>query len=158
MIVDGKKIAAEIFEDIKGKLAGSKKHPVLCILTCAPNPETRKYLKLKQDRAASLGIDMMVVDFYKEITTAEVEEALDTALSGNNGIIVQLPFPSHIDVDALFKKIPSHLDTDVINYDGGGEVLPAVVGAIKEISDRHGVEFAGKNVVVIGRGRLVGKP
>lgn len=158
MIVDGKKIAEEIYAQIKDELENSKRHPVLCILTCDPNAETKKYLRLKKKKAASLGIDMMVVDFYKEIPTVEVEEALDTALVGNDGIIIQLPFPSHIDVDTLFKKIPAHLDTDVINYDGKSEVLPPVVGAIKEIADRHGVEFAGKDVVVVGHGRLVGKP
>lgn len=158
MIVDGKKIAEEIYSQIGSELDSKKKHPVLCVLTCAPNTETKKYLKLKQDKASVLGIDMMVVDFYKEIPTEEVVEALDTALVGNDGIIIQLPFPSHIDVDALFKKIPSHLDTDVINYDGSGVVLPPVVAAIKEIADRHEVSFAGKQVVVVGRGRLVGKP
>lgn len=158
MIVDGKKIAGEIYEQVRDEISNSKKHPVLCVLTCDPNAETKKYLKLKQDKAASLGVDMMVVDFYKEITTAEVEAALDTALSGNDGIIIQLPFPPHIDVDVLFKKLPSHLDTDVINYDGNSEILPPVIGAIKEIADRHGVDFAGKKVVVVGHGRLVGKP
>ncbi len=79
-------------------------------------------------------------------------------MSGNDGIIVQLPFPSHIDVDALFKKIPPHLDTDMINYNGSGEVLPPVIAAVKEIAGRHNVEFAGKQVVVVGQGRLVGKP
>jgi methylenetetrahydrofolate dehydrogenase (NADP+)/methenyltetrahydrofolate cyclohydrolase len=158
MIVDGKKIAEEIYAQIKSELDSKKKHPVLCVLTCAPNAETKKYLNLKKEKASILGIDMMVVDFYKEIPTTEVEEALDTALVGNDGIIIQLPFPPHIDVDVLFKKIPAHLDTDVINYDGKSEVLPPVVGAIKEIADRHGVRFAGQKVVVVGHGRLVGKP
>ena len=114
MVVDGKKIAEEIYVQIGSDLDSKKKHPVLCVLTCAPNIETKKYLKLKQDKAAVLGIDMMVVDFYKEIPTEEVLDALDTALVGNDGIIIQLPFPPHIDVDALFKKIPPHLDTDII--------------------------------------------
>ena len=158
MIVDGKKIAEDIYSQIGSELNSKKKHPVLCVLTCAPNAETRKYLNLKKEKASLLGIDMMVVDFYEEIPTAEVLEALDTAMTGNDGIIVQLPFPAHVDVDALFKKIPPHLDTDMINYDGSSEVLPPVIAAIKEIADRSNVEFAGKQVVVIGRGRLVGKP
>lgn len=158
MIVDGKKIAEEIYSQIGSELDSKKKHPVLCVLTCAPNMETRKYLKLKQDKASALGVDMMVVDFYEEIPTAEVLEALNTAMTGNDGIIVQLPFPPHIDVDAILKKIPAHLDTDAINYDGSSAVLPPVIAAIKEIADRHEVSFAGKQVVVIGRGRLVGKP
>lgn len=158
MIVEGKKIAEEIYAQIGSELDSKKKHPVLCVLTCAPNAETKKYLNLKKDRAAALGIDMMVVDFYEEIPTTEVLDALDTAMTGNDGIIVQLPFPNHIDVDTILKKIPLHLDTDAINYDGSGEVLPPVIAAIKEIADRHGVEFAGKQVVVVGQGRLVGKP
>jgi methylenetetrahydrofolate dehydrogenase (NADP+)/methenyltetrahydrofolate cyclohydrolase len=76
-----------------------------------------------------------------------------------NGIIVQLPFPPHIDVDTVLSVIPKSYDVDVAWYDGSSdEVLPPVVGAIAEIARVHDVLFATQNVVVVGKGKLVGAP
>jgi methylenetetrahydrofolate dehydrogenase (NADP+)/methenyltetrahydrofolate cyclohydrolase len=76
-----------------------------------------------------------------------------------DGIIVQLPFPSHIDTDVIITAVaPSH-DIDGMTYDGSQtDRLPPVVGAIHEISIRHAIAWTGKRVVVVGRGRLVGIP
>jgi len=64
-----------------------------------------------------------------------------------------------MEAEALLSAILKELDIDNINYEGEEtDILPPVVGAIAEIAQRHDVDFAGKNVVVIGRGRLVGKP
>ena len=159
MITDGKKIAEDIYSQIKTDLSQSGRQLSLSIFTCDPNPETKKYLKLKQAKAAALGVDMVVVDFHKEVTFSEIESVVEKSVLAGNGIIVQLPFPSHIDVDSLLEKIPAQVDVDVMNYQGGdGEVLPPVVGAIKEIAVRHNIDFAGKQVAVVGHGRLVGAP
>lgn len=159
MLVDGKKIANEIYEDIKASLVIPSSHPCLTVFACAPNPETRKYMELKKKRASELGFDMLVIELDSQITTKEAVEAIQSSIKSGEGVIVQLPFPAQVDVDQVLSAIPKELDVDNINYAGEDtEVLPPVVGAIAEITSRHKVDFAGKNVVVVGRGRLVGRP
>lgn len=159
MIVDGKKIAGEIYSDIKNSLSESHKHPCLTVFACAPNAETKKYMELKKRRASELGVDVLVIELDADTSTEKAVEAVLSADASADGVIVQLPFPPQVDAEALLSAIPKELDIDNINYAGEEtDVLPPVVGAIAEIAKRHDVDFAGKNVVVIGRGRLVGKP
>ncbi len=159
MIVDGKKIAQEIYFDIQDRLKKDKSHPCLAVFTCNPNGETRKFLELKKRRAAENGIDVMLAELDSEIQTEKVVEVIKTATEGCEGVIVQLPFPPHIDADKLIEAIPLGMDVDAMNYLGEDtEVLPPVVGAIAEITKKHQVDFVGKKVAVVGKGRLVGKP
>lgn len=159
MIVDGKQIAADIYRDLDKELRSRPVRPSLLVFVCAPTTETKKYLCLKQDRAMALGIDVMVMEFDKDSNTEDLATAMDKLASAHEGLILQLPFPPAIDTDFLLKKVPPAKDVDAINYAGGPEaILPPVVGAIKEIAEHHQVNFAGKKVVVVGQGRLVGKP
>lgn len=159
MIVDGKQIATEIYRDLDTELRSRAFRPSLLVFVCAPTLETKKYLSLKQQKAMALGIDVVVLEFDQDCTTEDLATSLDKLVSAHEGVILQLPFPKTIDTEFLLKRIPSAKDIDVINYTGENEtVLPPVVGAIKEIADRHHVNFAGQKVAVVGQGRLVGKP
>lgn len=159
MLVDGKTIAAEIYADISNHLKKSSRHPCMAVFACAPNIETKKYLELKQKRAMELGIDVLHIELDREITTEQAVAAVSEPREANDGVLVQLPFPPQVDIDKVLAAIPSELDIDAMNYCGEQtDVLPPVVGAIAEIAKRHSIGFAGKNVVVVGRGRLVGKP
>jgi methylenetetrahydrofolate dehydrogenase (NADP+)/methenyltetrahydrofolate cyclohydrolase len=159
MIVDGKKLADEIFADIKARLAGQNQAPCLTVFTCAPTAETRKYLELKQRRAAANGIDVALLELEANVTIEEVEKAIDAASVKSEGIIVQLPFPPQIDVERLIKAVPSSLDVDALSYEGKeAKVLPPVVGAVATISEAHDIGWNGKTVAVVGQGRLVGRP
>lgn len=116
-------------------------------------------MELKKKRASELGIDVLVIELDALISTEKAVEAVLSSGKAADGVIVQLPFPSQVDAEVLLSAIPKELDIDNINYAGEDtEVLPPVVGAVAEITKRHDVDFTGKNVVVIGRGRLVGKP
>jgi methylenetetrahydrofolate dehydrogenase (NADP+)/methenyltetrahydrofolate cyclohydrolase len=159
MIVDGKAIAENIYRSIKIELQGGVHPPTLTVFACAPNIETKKFLEIKKRRAAELGIDVAMMEFAADSTTAEVVEVVKVAASRAEGIIVQLPFPSSIDTEQVISSLPARLDVDALHYDGGSDmILPPVVGAIAEIARVHEVSFSGKQVVVLGHGRLVGKP
>lgn len=159
MIVDGKSIAADIYREVGEKIKQLGRAPRLLVLTAAPNAETKKYLSLKQRKAAALGIEIVVEEFRAEVSTIEAVAFIERAKEGYDGLVVQLPFPPQVDIEAVLAKIPAAADVDAINWQGGDErILPPVVGAIKEIAVRHKVGFADKKVVVVGRGRLVGAP
>ncbi|MFM2381717.1 MAG: hypothetical protein RLZZ76_484 [Candidatus Parcubacteria bacterium] len=159
MIVDGKAIAERIYAELKNEVSHTGSKPHLTVFTCAPNFETQKYLNLKRKKAHEVGISVSLIEFPHDITTEEVVTSVAHACMQTNGIIVQLPFPAHIDTDSVLKAIPKSYDVDVACYDGSDDlVLPPVVGAIAEIARVHDVLFATQHVVVVGKGKLVGAP
>jgi methylenetetrahydrofolate dehydrogenase (NADP+)/methenyltetrahydrofolate cyclohydrolase len=159
MVIDGKKIAKEITEEIISKIKIDNLTPTMVVIACDPNFETRKYLFLKQSKAEALGISLEAVILSSESTTETIIEIIKEQSVKVGGIIVQLPLPAHIDTGVVLASIPTELDVDAFGYDGSDlQVLPPVVGAIDEISTRHEVQWAGKKVVIFGQGRLVGAP
>lgn len=160
MIVDGKQIAAEIYEETATLVRGLSRTPVMAAVTCVPNFETQKYLELKKRQAARVGITLEVIDLPITITTAEAIARVTEILPRVDGVVIQLPFPAHINREALLSAVPSEQDPDGFSYDEvhNSLCLPPVVGAIEEIAKRHELSFAGKQVVVLGQGRLVGAP
>jgi methylenetetrahydrofolate dehydrogenase (NADP+)/methenyltetrahydrofolate cyclohydrolase len=159
MLVDGKKIAADIAELVANTIKIESLNPKMVVVTCAPNFETRKYLELKQKKAEDLGVSLEVSELNSDAATADVIKKVKEAVAVANGVIVQLPLPSHIDTTAVLASVPSSHDVDAFSYDGSEDtVLPPVVGAIDEIINRHSLTLKDRSVVIFGDGRLVGAP
>lgn len=159
MIIDGRAIAQEIYRETKNRITHLNGVPHLTVFTCAPNFETQRYLALKRRMARSVGIQVNVIEFPDTASTEEIKLSIKQAFMQTDGVVIQLPFPKHIEIDSILAILPPSLDVDAINYDGSSHtVLPPVVGAIKEISERNDLCLATQKVVVVGAGRLVGKP
>jgi len=160
VLVDGKKIAADIAAAVKEKVEVSQTPVRLVVVACDPNFETQRYLALKTARAEALGITLVVEVLPREADTAAVVAAIAASLPTVDGVVVQLPLPSHIDTATVLAAIPAAYDVDAFTYQGAMDavVLPPVVAAIAEIARLHNVSWEGKNVVVFGSGRLVGAP
>ena len=159
MIIDGRKIAEEIYGGIRNRITHLNTRPHLTVFTCAPNFATRKFLDLKKRKVTEVGIDVNVIEFPGDIITEEAIQSMESAAMQTDGLIVQLPFPPAIDIDKVLQNIPAPLDVDAALYDGTeADILPPVIGAIKAISERHDILWTAAKVVVIGEGRLVGKP
>lgn len=159
MIVDGKALAQRILDDVANVVALQPQAPRLAVFTCAPNFETQKFLQLKQKRAAEVGVAVELIVLSPHSTTEVVVKTIRATIALSDGIIVQLPFPDHMDTLAILAAVPDTHDVDALRYHGEETtIFPPVVGAIDVIASAHGVLFAGKSVVVVGQGRLVGVP
>ncbi len=159
MIIDGRQIAKEIIEALTQATSAHRTRPHVTIYASEPNFATRKYLELKQKKAREAGVEVSLIEFKDTVTTEEICDSIANQLSVTDGIIVQLPLPKHVDSDQILSSIPLSHDVDGMHYDGTDATpLSPVVGAIAEIAKRHDVSFAGKQVVVVGQGRLVGQP
>lgn len=159
MLVDGKAIAADIYKELKNEISHLEGVPHLTIFTCQPDFASRKYLGLKKQKAAAIGIEVTVAELPAVTTTEEMVAAVARAAMQTDGIVVQLPLPAHIDTDTVLAAIPKKLDVDVTHFDGTDvRVLPPVVGAIDEIARRHAVPLATSTIVIVGEGKLVGAP
>ena len=159
MLVDGKKIAGDLLARVRNDVQSLSKAPRLSVLTCAPNFETQKYLAMKKSKAAAVGIAMNVVELPEDTTTKAAVASLVQMAADSDGVVVQLPLPAQIDVDEVLRAIPIAKDPDGFHYcETASSCLSPVVGAIDEISRIHSLDWAGKQVVVLGEGRLVGLP
>lgn len=159
MIVDGKKIAHELYRALAAEVKTLPKPPVLAAITCAPNFETQKYLELKKRKAADVGITLRVVELPESVTTSEAIACVEAVLPSVDGVVVQLPFPPQVDREALLSVIPIMKDPDGFAYGRSPDAcLPPVVGAIAAIVATHQIDLTEGKVVVMGAGRLVGAP
>ena len=168
-LIDGKKIAADIVAELKAEVAALPgRPPCLALVRVGDDPASISYVKGKEQTAADIGIESRVILPAGSIGPAELFALVDrlNADSTVDGILVQSPLPAHLDETAVFRRIAPHKDVDglgtinlgkIAQDDDSGFVCCTPAG-IMELLARSGVRLAGKQVVVVGRSLLVGKP
>ncbi|MFM7088258.1 MAG: bifunctional 5,10-methylenetetrahydrofolate dehydrogenase/5,10-methenyltetrahydrofolate cyclohydrolase [Candidatus Paceibacterota bacterium] len=166
-IIDGKKIAAEVLAEVKDGVARLSFEPVFCDVLVGDDFASKKYVEMKAKKAQSVGIKFYHADFPLSVTTDE----LVTAISKLNkvpymcGIIVQLPLPAHLDEARVLAAIDPELDVDALGWVTNEKFyksesalkLPTAL-ACTRILDSLGIDLEHKHIVVLGQGKLVGKP
>lgn len=170
IIIDGKKISAQIKDEIKAevaKYAEQGKKITMAVVKVGEDPASAVYVRNKQKACEYVGIESVAYELKEETTE---EELLDLVyqLNGDskiNGILVQLPLPSHIHEDKVLNAIDSKKDVDGFHPNNVGKMmvgeetfLPCTPAGIVELLKRTGIELEGKECVVIGRSNIVGKP
>lgn len=159
MVVDGKAIAADILNSVAAEVVKLSHAPRMAAITCAPNFETQKYLQMKKQKAAAVGIVLKVVELPADVTTEEFVACIRKVAEESEGVVIQLPLPSQINRDEVLLEVPVGKDPDGFSYGTNDHAcMPPVVGAIDEISKREQIVWVDKKVVVLGMGRLVGAP
>jgi len=164
-IVDGNAMAEEMQQELIAQFSGDKFSIALAILVVGRDPVTASFVTAKKKFAQKLGIVVSEIQVQEEVTTAELI-ALVTSLSVEaDGVVVQLPLPTHVDTEEVLNAIPVGKDVDVLGNNAYAEsllsdalVVPPVAGAVLRILDTYNVEIPGAQVVVVGKGRLVGEP
>lgn len=169
-IIDGKKISAEIKDEVKEEVEALKKEGkeiALAVIQVGADPASSVYVRNKKRACEYTGIKSVSYELPEETTQEElmniVKECNEDA--SINGILVQLPLPDHLDEDEVLLAIDPKKDVDgfhpvsvgnmVIGEDG---FLPCTPAGIIQLLKRSGVEIDGKECVVIGRSNIVGKP
>ena len=167
MIVDGKKLAEELKSSIKDDVSKIGKAIRLAVVQVGSNPVTDKFLEQKKKFGSAVGIDVRVYEALVDISTNALREKISEIVheDKNTAVIIQLPLPEQINTPYILDAIVPEKDADMLSSksvglfaSGRSKILPPVVGAIKYIVEKHDVDVKGKSVVVIGAGRLVGKP
>lgn len=158
MILDGRKLAADILARTKVRAAKLAHPPRVLALVANETPATKSYLAIKQKKAVEAGCVLEVRQFSESVSAAELQSAI--AGADADAIIVQLPLPEGVDTKAVCDTIPAEKDADVLSAAARAEgtLLPPVVGAVREIFIQNSIDARGKKAVVVGAGWLVGKP
>lgn len=169
-IIDGKAIAAKFRSKIAAgvqELAESGVVPGLAVVLVGEDPASRVYVSMKEKACKAAGI--FSVEHALPASTSEVELlALIDRLNSDpqiHGILVQLPLPQQIDTDKVLEAISPAKDADGFHpYNVGrlsiGKPLfqPCTPYGVMVMLKESGVDLAGKEVVVVGRSNIVGKP
>lgn len=165
IILDGRlaasEIKAELSKIIKGKRLG------LGTILVGEDPGSRSYVAGKHRDCAEVGITSIRIDLPETATQTEILNAI-AELNKNpqcTGFIVQLPLPEGVDTDKVLEAIDPKKDADGLHPLNLGKLVlnqktinPCTPQAIIELVERNNISWAGKEVVVIGRGATVGRP
>ncbi len=163
MIIDGRKLAEERKQEVKIERAtyGALS---LGLVMATTNAVTQSYVGIKKRAAADLDI---TVAEYRLPDNASIDEIITATreASVHDGIILQLPLPQGIDIDTAKNAIKTDIDVDVLSdsafekFEGGTfAAIPPVPAAMHYVLRRNNIDPKGKRVVIIGKGRLVGRP
>lgn len=167
MILDGKKLRDELLVQYKEKIKEEKLNITLAIILVGNNEASKLYIKNKEKYCTEVGIK---VDKYllDEDTSEEVLINLIKDLNEDEevtGIILQSPVPNGIDFDKCSGMILPSKDVDGFTKDNvynlylnKKSILPCTVKGIIKLLEYYNIEINGKNVAIIGRGNIVGKP
>lgn len=167
MILDGKKLRDELLVQYKEKIKEEKLNITLAIILVGNNEASKLYIKNKEKYCTEVGIK---VDKYllDEDTSEEVLINLIKDLNEDEkvtGIILQSPVPDGIDFDKCSGMILPSKDVDGFTKDNvynlylnKKSILPCTVKGIIKLLEYYNIEINGKNVAIIGRGNIVGKP
>jgi methylenetetrahydrofolate dehydrogenase (NADP+) / methenyltetrahydrofolate cyclohydrolase len=169
-LIDGKAMAAEIRAEVAERvreLAGRGVTPGLAAVLVGDDPASKVYVGAKQKACAEVGIHSERHDLPGDVPEAELLE-LVRALNEDpavDGILIQLPLPDHISVLAVHETLAVNKDVDGLTPASVGRLVrgdptfsPATPLGIVEMLSRTGIETVGRDVVVVGRGALVGMP
>lgn len=170
-ILDGKKTSAdikvEIAEKVKELKAQGKKTPHLAAVIVGNDGASKTYVGAKVKACELVGFESTLVELPDTTTEQELLATIDK-LNNNDavdGYIVQLPLPKHIDEHKVLLAVDATKDVDGFHPTNVGRMalelptfLPATPYGVMELLERYKVPTSGKNVVVIGRSHIVGRP
>jgi methylenetetrahydrofolate dehydrogenase (NADP+) / methenyltetrahydrofolate cyclohydrolase len=172
-ILDGKAVASVIKGELKERVAALRERgivPGLGTVLVGDDPGSQWYVAGKHRDCAEVGIESIRRDLPATISQEELEAVLDelNADPACTGYIVQLPLPAHLDTDAILERVDPEKDADGLHPTNLGRLilnvnrpihtpLPCTPRGAIELMQRHGIELAGKHVVVVGRGVTVGR-
>jgi methylenetetrahydrofolate dehydrogenase (NADP+)/methenyltetrahydrofolate cyclohydrolase len=170
-LLDGKKTAADIKEEIALEVAELKKRenivPHLAAIIVGSDGASLTYVNAKVKACERVGFESSLIRLPKNTSEEELLNEISILNVDNDidGFIVQLPLPSHIDEQKIIMAIDPEKDVDGFHPTNIGKLalnLPTFISAtpygILELMDRYNIETTGKHVVVIGRSHIVGSP
>lgn len=169
-ILDGKLVSQRIKNELKEKVADMKEKGVsvgLAVVIVGDDPASRIYVNSKKKACEEIGIYSEEHALPKATSEQELLALVDKLNHDDkiDGILVQLPLPSHIDEKKIINAIDPKKDVDAFHPVNVGKImigdfdfLPCTPAGVMELIAESGIEITGKNCVVIGRSNIVGKP
>ena len=167
IVLDGKKVRDHIFEALSKEIKKIDKSLGLAVIQIGNDPASSIYIKEKEKMTKKLGINFYHHKLDSNIKEEDILSLIDKLNKDNqiDGILVQMPIPSHLDSNIIQNRILPEKDVDGLTDINAGRLLhnrntliPCTPLGITTILDYYSIDIEGKNIVILGRSNLVGKP
>lgn len=170
-IIDGKNISEENMNKIRSKLDSFERTPGLATILIGDDDASKRYVELKEKDCTKVGINFETYKLPSDTNQSDVRTLINDLNENESfdGILVQLPLPSHLDQYEILDAIKPEKDVDGLhpynigklwsnNYDFERDLLPCTPKGIMRLLDRYEIELEGRRAVIVNRSNLVGKP
>ena len=155
----------EISKNVFQEYSKDNKKPHLTAITVGDNPASLLYVTRKQEKAAHLGVEFNWLKLDTDTSQETLEEVISEESKATDGLIIQLPLPSHLNPEEAINCIPHQIDVDgLTSYNLGSlfsdtyKLIPATSLAVLELLNFYNIQTEDKNIVIAGRSRLVSAP
>ncbi len=169
--IDGVAVANAVRADVALEVLALKAlgiTPGLTVVIVGEDPASQSYVKSKEKASVEAGMKGETIRLDATVTQAALEALIDrlNADATVHGILVQSPLPKHMDANTVVRRIAPEKDVDGFHPVNVGKLLigekdgfaPCTPAGVQELLVRYGVSTTGKDVVIIGRSNIVGKP
>ena len=169
-VIDGNEVADGIRADLSGAietLADAGARPGLATVLMSPDPASETYVSMKQRACEDVGIEGVHVEIDTDDPAAELYETIEelNADPEIHGILVQLPLPEHVPTHEALERIDPQKDVDALHPENVGRLAagrprykPCTPHGIQRLLAAADADPAGKDVTIVGRSEIVGKP
>jgi methylenetetrahydrofolate dehydrogenase (NADP+)/methenyltetrahydrofolate cyclohydrolase len=169
-ILDGKSLSNKIKENVKKEVKALQQKnitPGLAVVLVGSDPASAAYVNMKSRACKEAGIYSIAHEMPDTISQDNILEIIEMMNKNVNidGILVQLPLPSHIDTTAILEAIDPNKDVDGFHPFNVGRVvagldgfIPATPYGVMKLLEEYKVDLQGKNVCIVGASNIVGKP
>ncbi len=171
-ILNGKELAQSLESSLKTRVSAireksSGQAPILATILVGDDPASATYVRMKGNACTRVGMESKKIELSQETTTEQLLAEIDSLNSDPavHGILLQHPVPSQINERECFDRIAGNKDVDGVTCLGFGRMAmgedaygSATPAGIMRILDHYSIELSGKNVVVVGRSPILGKP
>ena len=170
-LINGKEVAEKVKEEIREFVNTRKeknlKSPKIASILVGTDGGSIYYMNSQEKVAVSLGVGFLRVELKEESTNEDVIKEIHKLNEDDTiqGIILQLPLPKHLDEKKIIKEISVKKDIDCLTFESQGKLymgepgfLPCTPNSVVTLIKSLDIDLNGKNVVVLGRSNIVGKP
>jgi len=166
-LLDGKKLSEKILTNLEKQISQSKLQLKLAVIQVGENLVSQVFINQKKKASKKIGIGFKLYKLPAKIKNSELKKEIKKIVQNpaNSGVIIQLPLPKKFFPEDFLNLIPEEKDVDVLSehslgkfYQGTLKILPPTVNGILRILKDYKITLKGRNVVIVGAGRLVGFP
>jgi len=167
IILDGKKLSERILKNLAEKIKKERLKLKLAAVLVGNNFSSRIYVKKKEEACRKIGIGFELFRFSLGISALKLKKEIKKIAKRADikGVIIQLPLPKNFNSQEFLNLVPPEKDVDVLTetnigkfYSGNLPIYPPTAAGIRELLREYKIKLKGKNVVLVGAGKLVGRP
>ena len=170
IIIDGKELAKKTRQNLKiecDELKNKGINPKLAVIMVGDNPASKVYVRNKSKACQEVGVEYEEYLLDSNITQKELIDLIKKLNNDKNinGILLQSPIPKHLDINEAFRTIDYHKDVDGFHPMNVGKLtlgqdtfVSCTPYGVMRMFEEYNIDLCGKNVVILGRSNIVGKP